>query len=405
MHFLRHKVIGILAMSLGLASVGNVQSAYASSSTTFQYVTTAAQSYVVPAEVTLIYVEARGGDGAGAYSQLACGGSGALVTTTLVVTPGETLDLYVAGRGKPGTGNRLGSNGGWGYGSGGDGDGYGAGGGGGGTAIMRGTTPLVVAGGGGGSGWAAGAIGGSAGTTPTGGADGGGNANAGAGADGTGAGAPGTRPGSSWAAGGNGSPGGSRPSTDYAGTGGGGYGGGGAAVYGSPISGGGGGGSMSAGVSTVISTAPYGVACINGINDNSLRTGAHGYLVITPVDSPVVPTSPSSSDSQSQTFELSFTPEDGTICSNSSQSGTGGTWVTLPGASDCTAPEMRSGATLLGWATAPNFPIDIAKRQVDNGWGAYETFDDTGHITSVFIPAGGATLLSAQGNLYPIWRA
>jgi len=122
---------------------------------------------------------------------------------------------------------------------------------------------------------------------------------------------------------------------------------------------------------------------------------------------PSVPTPSGStltaSESQSQTFELSFTPEDGTTCSNSSQSGTGGTWVTLPGASDCTAPETRSDANLLGWATTPNFPIDIAKRQLDNGWGAYETFDDTGHITSVFIPAGGATFLSAQGNLYPIW--
>ena len=77
--------------------------------------------------------------------------------------------------------------------------------------------------------------------------------------------------------------------------------------------------------------------------------------------------------------------------------------MTLPGASDCTAPETRSGAILLGWATTPNFPVDIAKRQVDNGWGAYETFDDTGHITSVFIPAGGATFLSSQGSLYPIW--
>jgi len=49
--------------------------------------------------------------------------------------------------------------------------------------------------------------------------------------------------------------------------------------------------------------------------------------------------------------------------------------------------------------------MDIAKRQVENGWGAYETFDDTGRITSVFIPAGGVTFLNAQGNLYPIWSA
>jgi hypothetical protein len=58
---------------------------------------------------------------------------------------------------------------------------------------------------------------------------------------------------------------------------------------------------------------------------------------------------------------------------------------------------------LLGWATSPNFPVEIAKRQVDNGWGAYETFNADGQLTGVFIPAGGATFLSTSGNLFPIW--
>lgn len=296
MDLMWRKRIGVWAIVLGLGAVVNVQNTYASPSTSFQYVTTSAQSYVVPADVTLIYVEVRGGDGAGAFLPLACGGSGALVTTTLVVTPGEVLDVFVAGRGLPGNGPGTRSTGGWGFGSGGDGDGYGAGGGGGGTAIMRGVTPLVVAGGGGGSGWATGATGGSAGTTLSGGAAGGGNADAGAGADGTGAGAPGTRPGSSWAAGGDGSPGGIRPNTSkltdvgrVGGTGGGGYGGGAAASGSGVISGGGGGGSMSSGSATRISTAPYGVECVNGGNDLNLRIGAHGYVIVTPVDSPVEP--------------------------------------------------------------------------------------------------------------------
>jgi hypothetical protein len=27
---------------------------------------------------------------------------------------------------------------------------------------------------------------------------------------------------------------------------------------------------------------------------------------------------------------------------------------------------------ILGWATYEEFPVDIAQRQIDNGWGAYE---------------------------------
>ena len=113
--------------------------------------------------------------------------------------------------------------------------------------------------------------------------------------------------------------------------------------------------------------------------------------------------SSSSSPATSQSFGLSITPTDGTSCSNTSPSGTSGTWITLPGANDCTVPPTKPGATLLGWATNANFPVDIAQRQVDNGWGAYETFNADGQLTGVFIPAGGATFLSAAGKLYPIW--
>ena len=113
--------------------------------------------------------------------------------------------------------------------------------------------------------------------------------------------------------------------------------------------------------------------------------------------------SSTSSSSTSQPLDLSIIPTDGTSCSNTSPSGTSGTWINLPGASDCTTPPTKSGATLLGWATTPNFPVDIAQRQVDNDWGAYETFNADGQLTGVFIPAGGATFLSAAGKLYPIW--
>jgi plastocyanin len=104
-----------------------------------------------------------------------------------------------------------------------------------------------------------------------------------------------------------------------------------------------------------------------------------------------------------QTFELALAPADGTTCTNSSQSGLSGTWMTLPGANDCTPPASKPNAKLLGWSTSPTFPVAVAQQQINNGWGAYETFNDAGQLTGVFIPAGGATLVSAAGKLYAIW--
>lgn len=90
-------------------------------------------------------------------------------------------------------------------------------------------------------------------------------------------------------------------------------------------------------------------------------------------------------------------------CTTTLVSGNQGTWATLPVASDCTPPASKPNATLLGWATQANFPVAIAKRQVDNGWGAYETFDSTGQLTGVFIPVGNPTWLSSPGQIYSIW--
>ena len=111
----------------------------------------------------------------------------------------------------------------------------------------------------------------------------------------------------------------------------------------------------------------------------------------------------SESTPQPQTVALSINTVDGSTCRQSAESGFAGTWVKLPGADDCTPPSSRAGSTLLGWATNPNFPVDIAQRQVSNGWGAYETFNDQGQLTAVFIPAGGSTYLSGDGNLFAIW--
>ncbi len=114
---------------------------------------------------------------------------------------------------------------------------------------------------------------------------------------------------------------------------------------------------------------------------------------------------PSSSETSSQPrlVTLSLNTADDSSCRQSSASGFAGSWRALPGADDCTASASKPSATVLGWATTPNFPVEIAQRQVSNGWGAYETFNDNGHLTGVFIPAGGATFLSGDGNLFAIW--
>jgi len=80
-----------------------------------------------------------------------------------------------------------------------------------------------------------------------------------------------------------------------------------------------------------------------------------------------------------------------------------GSWKQLPESSEITGVDENAGKTFLGAATTPDFPVDIAQRQVDNGWGAYETFNEDGELTSVFIPADGWMAISNSTRLYAIW--
>ena len=101
-------------------------------------------TYFVPSATTSLITTVVGGSG-GTISGIANGGAGASVTSTISVSPGDELDLYVASSGST-------SSGGWGAASGGVGSATG-GGGGGASAIYNATTNkwLVVAGGGGGA--------------------------------------------------------------------------------------------------------------------------------------------------------------------------------------------------------------------------------------------------------------
>ncbi|WP_198172441.1 glycine rich domain-containing protein [Hymenobacter ginkgonis] len=117
--------------------------------TTFVY-TGGVQTYTVPAGMYSLGINASGAQGGANYDGTP-GGLGGRVATTLAVTPGETLTLYVGGQG--GMGPNPGS-GGAGYNGGGQGSSFNGGGGGATDVRVGGTTlaerVLVAAGGGGG---------------------------------------------------------------------------------------------------------------------------------------------------------------------------------------------------------------------------------------------------------------
>ena len=110
----------------------------------------------------------------------------------------------------------------------------------------------------------------------------------------------------------------------------------------------------------------------------------------------VLNTTSGSSGSSVPVFSLSFDSMPGVLVS-----GTGGSWVSLP--TPTNPPAMSPNSTFLGWATYEEFPVAIAQRQIDNGWGAYEVFRDDGSMRGVFIPIAGSACITASGIMYPIW--
>jgi YVTN family beta-propeller protein len=129
------------------------------------------------------------------------------------------------------------------------------------------------------------------------------------------------------------------------------------------------------------------------------RSGSVGVIEV-----PVPPAASTASDGTPMyALQLSAGPD--ARCSTAELIARRNTWTELPASDACSASEDNAEAVLLGWATSADFPLEIAQRQVDNGWGAYETFDDTGRLSGVFIPAGGATLVSAPATLHAIWSS
>ena len=204
----------------------------------------------------------------------------------------------------------------------------------------------------------------------------------------------------------------------YGGGGGGGYGGGGAGGIGDSLNDGGGGGGaggsfVDLSVGSEVSyealsaspgdtTAGAGGASVSNALGNA---GQSGSITIT-FTIVITPATPGSSPEQAaREVTLDFALPENMQCDFGSVEASLGSWIQLPAASDCSITPRAGGEepSLLGWATREDFPAAIAQRQVDNGWGAYETFNDDGQLTGVFIPAGGHTTVSNDTNLYPIW--
>lgn len=75
------------------------------------------------------------------------------------------------------------------------------------------------------------------------------------------------------------------------------------------------------------------------------------------------------------------------------------TWMKTP----TTAEPKNQGDRLLGWSTDKDFPVEIAARQVNNGWGVFEIFNSDGSLRSLFIPAGNYTFVGNDNTLHAIW--
>lgn len=134
--------------------------AFSQVTTTFNY-TGSPQSWTVPACVSSITVTAGGAEGGGNL-----GGSGATITATIPVTPGQVVTVNIGGSG--GSASAGYGGGGLGYASTDGNVNYNSFGGGGATTISVNGTPVLIAAGGGGAGGGSGIVAGGAGGCATG---------------------------------------------------------------------------------------------------------------------------------------------------------------------------------------------------------------------------------------------
>jgi len=346
------------------------------SGATATYNTQGSATYTVPSGFTSVTVKAWGGGGGGgaggsnrfggAGSPGGAGGGGGYIQSTITVTPGEVLDVYVGAGGSNGTTA---------FRSGGEGAG-----GGGYSSVSRSGTPLVVAAGGaggggggsntgnnGGAGGAGGGTSGIGGGSSSGGGGGGGSQSSGGsggtggstnggsgaslagggGADGAGGGTGGGASGGQQGGGNGGSSSGSRGGNAGAGGGGGGYFGGGGGSTGAGGAGGGGGSSYSSGSSTT-NTAGSGQTAgnPNGSVGQGGNGGGGGGNGTTGNIGEVVINAGTGSTNTSDVTWAQFDTSSGAIDNANPGSGTCGGWCTT---SAYSLPAARSALSLVAY--------------------------------------------------------
>jgi hypothetical protein len=366
-----------------------------------------ATDITVPVGANVVSVVVSGAGGGAGHGTGGAGGTGAKVQAEFLISSVSNIYVVAGLAGGGGGASNAGLGGGY-------------------SAIYRGASSaignvLVVAGaGGGGQGVASGTadIGGIGGNGAALGTAAGGNgavsdgaSELAGGADGSGDGGSGGTfcggsvgaVGQTWIAGGAGGTGYSPPAevgdatvvASLGGSGGAGYGGGG---------GGGEYGSGGAGASYANATYLNGAAIFSaaggagGTVSSSLgNTGNAGSVVLT-FRSSVGSGFSAASSSEPGTRQIVW---QGAGADFSSTDATMNTWVKVP----TNAVSGREGDRLLGWSTMADFPVDIALRQINNGWGAYEIFNENGSIRGVFIPVGSYVLVNADDTLHAIWSS
>ena len=122
------------------------------------------------------------------------------------------------------------------------------------------------------------------------------------------------------------------------------------------------------------------------------------------VDVPAAPSNGSGSQSVApQSVNVDIGLDTGEIPASWSGETTIGSWLSLPASSEVSGTGENAGKEFLGVATSEDFPVEIAQRQIDNGWGAYEIYSDDGSLLSVFIPAGYSVHVTASPRVFAIW--
>lgn len=148
------------------------------------------------------------------------------------------------------------------------------------------------------------------------------------------------------------------------------------------------------------STAPSWYSTSDG--GASYISGTNTFVPFISLSTTTTPT-PTLAATPPPTYTLTLDPGAGATCASPKASAISGTWLSLPGARDCTASATRQSASLLGWSTSPLFPVARAKIQTENGWGAFDGPIDG--VRMIFIPAGKATFVSGDNTLYGIWAS